>query len=128
MIVHKSAGGFTLIEVLVFIIVSSLLLSTLLLGANNALRKSPTLHNQWIALETAKRCMEWFVDQRRINGFASLTCPSTPSPTACSAPTGFSVSTSIACTTWNSDSEYKTVTVSIAGLAPLSLTMQLGNY
>lgn len=125
---HDSQCGFTLIEVIVFIVVTGLVMSTLLLSANTALRNSPSVSQQWIALQTAKRCMEWFLVQRRVNGYSSLTCPSTPSPSACSAPSGFTVTNSITCQTWNSDAAYKTVTVSVSGLANASISMQLGDY
>lgn len=120
--------GFTLIEIIVFIVISGILMSTILLGSTLALRSSPTVHQQWVALQTAQRCMEWYLQQRRLNGFASLTCPSTPTNANCSAPAGFTVSTSIACTTWNSDTDYKTITVNVTGLATLSLTAQVGDY
>lgn len=122
------AAGFSFIEVLVFIIVSSLLMSVILLGANTALRQSPAVHQQWVAMEVAQQCMEWFINQRSNNGYASLTCPSTPAPTACSAPSGFSASASIACTTWNSDANYKTISVTVSGLASVSMSTQIGNY
>lgn len=128
MIKAKSTTGFSLIEVLVFIVVSSLIMSTLLLSSMQALRAAPTTHNQWVAIQTAQRCMEWFIDQRRLSGYSSLTCPSTPSPGACSAPSGFSVSSDISCTTWNSDANYKTITVSVSGLASVTLSAQIGDY
>tara|TARA_R110000868_G_scaffold290766_5_gene550932 strand:- start:204 stop:590 length:387 start_codon:yes stop_codon:yes gene_type:complete len=128
MISTKQPLGFTLIEVLVFIVVTSLVMSTLLLGAMTALRSAPTTHQQWVAMQTAQQCMEWFLDQRRLLGYSALTCPSTPSPTACTAPTGLSVSTSISCTTWNSDANYKTITVAVSGLASVTLTAQVGSY
>lgn len=125
---HFRQAGFTLIEILVFIIVSSLLMSTLLLGANTALRSSPTVHQQWVAMQVAKKCMEWFLDQRRLNGYSTLTCPSTPTASACTAPSGFSVSNSVACTTWNSDTSYKTITVTVSGLSSASVSTQIGDY
>lgn len=126
--VYKRQYGFALIEVVVFIVVTSLVMSTLLLSANTALRNSPSIHQQWVALQTAKGCMEWFLDQRRLNGYTAISCPSTPSASACSAPAGYSVSTSVACTTWNSDTEFKTITVSVTGLASVSISTQIGNY
>lgn len=125
---NKRHDGFALIEVVVFIVVTSLVMTTLLLSATTALRNSPSIHQQWVALQTAKRCMEWFLDQRRLNGYTALTCPSTPSASACSAPAGYSVSNSVACTTWNSDTEFKTITVSVTGLASVSISTQIGNY
>lgn len=124
----RTQSGFTLIELLVFIIVTSMVMSTLLLGANTALRQSPTIHHQWVALQTAKECMEWFLEQRRLNGYTALTCPSTPSASACSAPTGFTVTNAISCTTWNSDTNFKTITVSVTGDASASISTQIGNY
>jgi type II secretory pathway pseudopilin PulG len=124
----RTQSGFTLIEVLVFIIVTSMVMSTLLLGANTALRQSPTIHQQWVALQTSKECMEWFLNQRRLNGYTALTCPSTPSAATCTAPAGFTVTNAISCTTWNSDSNFKTITVSVTGAASASLSTQIGNY
>lgn len=121
-------AGFTLIEILVFIVVSSLLMSVILVGANTAMRDAPSTHNQWVAIQTARRCMEWFLQQRQLNGYSALTCPSTPSAAACSTPSGYSVSTSVACTTWNSDSGYKTLTVSVSGKSTATLSTQLGEY
>lgn len=124
----KVLSGFTLIELLVFIVISSLVMSTVLLGALQTLRTVPSIHYQWVAIETAQRCMEWFLDQRRLNGYSSLTCPSTPAPAACSAPSGYAVSSSISCTTWNTDANYKTITVSVSGLASVTLTAMVGEY
>ena len=117
-----------MIEILAFIVVSGLLMSVILLGANSALRTTPTVHRQWVAIQTAQECMEWYLEQRRLNGYSALTCPSTPSASACSAPSGSSVSTSIACTTWNSDTNYKTITVTVSGLASAVLSTQVGEY
>ena len=120
--------GFTLIEALVFIVVSGLLLSVLLLGSVTALRKAPNVHQQWLAMQLARQCMEWFIEQRRLNGYTTFSCPSTPSASACAAPSGFSVNTSVSCTTWNSDTHYKTITITVSGLANTSLSAQVGDY
>lgn len=122
----KQQQGFTLIEVIVLIIVTGLLGSTLLLGARTALIKTPDIHQQWRAMQTAQQCMEWFLGKKRLNGYDSITCPSTSTPSACSAPAGFTVSTSITCTTWNNDA-YKTITITVSGLANAALSMQIGN-
>ncbi len=124
---YRHQDGFALIEAVVFIIVTGILLSTLFLSSTTALRNSPTAHQQWIALQTARQCMEWFLGQRRFNGYTALSCPSTPSSSACVVPSGFSVSTSVACTTWNGDPNYKTITVSVSGLSSASLSMQIGD-
>lgn len=120
--------GFTLIEILVFIVVSSLVMSTILLSAFNGLRRAPTVHQQWVAIETARGCVEWFLNQRRLNGYTAISCPSTVTPSACTAPAGYSISTSITCTTWNTDANYKTITINVTGLASASLATQIGSY
>lgn len=124
----KRAQGFTMIEIIVFIVVTGLLVSTMLLGAYQSLQKAPEVHQQVVALQTAERCLEYFLGQTRMNGYATLSCPSTPSATACAAPSGFSVSTSVTCTTWNSDSNFKTITVSVSGASSVSLSTMVGNF
>lgn len=125
---RAKAAGFTLIEVLVFIVVSSLLMTTILLSATTALNSIPAVQNQFVAIQTARQCMEWFLEQRRLNGYTALTCPSTPSASACSAPSGFTVNNTVSCTTWNTDSNYKTITVTVSGLGNASLSAQIGDY
>lgn len=120
--------GFTFIELLVFIVVTGMVATVIMLGATTALRKSPAIQSQWVALETASGCMEWLLNQRRLNGYATWTCPSTPSTSICAAPSGFTVSASVACTTWNSDSNYKIITVSVTGLSSVSLSAQIASY
>lgn len=127
-IMHRLQQGFTLIEVVVFVVISSLLMAVLLLGATTALRSTPAVHQQWVAMQVARQCMEWFLEQRRLNGDASLSCPSTPSSSLCAVPSGYALSTSINCTTWNSDTTYKTITVTVSGLANATLSTQIGSY
>jgi type II secretory pathway pseudopilin PulG len=125
---RQQLKGFTLIEVLAFIIITSLMMTTMLIGGNNALLNAPTTHQQWLATQTARSCMEWFLDQRRLNGYASLTCPSNPTVTACTAPAGLTVSTAITCTSWNGDANYKKITVTVAGQANSTISVLLGLY
>lgn len=125
---HNQERGFTLIEILVFIVVTSMVMTTILMSAQTALRKSPTTHFQLVALHTAQQCIEWFIGQRHLVSYASLVCPSTPTPSACTAPAGFTVSTSIACTTRTGDPNYKTITVTVAGKANASISTLIGSY
>ena len=91
-------NGFTLIEVVIFIIVTSLFATTILATFRIVLLKTPITHQQKIATETARQCMEWFIGQRRLLGYSTLTCPSTPSPSFCTAPTGYTIANNITCT------------------------------
>ncbi len=121
-------SGFTLIELVVFIVVSGLLMGTILLGVNAALNKTPQVHEQWVAINTASGCMETLLEQRRLSGYSVFSCPSTPSTSACVLPSGYTLSASVSCTTWDSDTNYKTMTVSVGGLADASLSTQIGNF
>ncbi|MDX1902415.1 MAG: type II secretion system protein [Gammaproteobacteria bacterium] len=124
----KSQQGFTLIEVVLFIIITGLLASTLLLSFYTSLEKMPTVHQQMIAAQTARRCMEWFIGQRRMNGYSTIPCPSTSVPAFCTAPSGYTMSVNIVCTTLNSDANYKTVTVTVSGNGDAVLTTLLAAY
>ncbi len=128
MIKRMTTAGFTLIEILLFIVISSFLMTIIILSATTALQKSPSTHQQWDALQAARGCMEWFLDQRRLNGYSTLSCPSTPSTTNCNAPSGYTITASVNCTTYSSDTNYKTITVSVSGLASASLSAMIGSY
>ena len=65
--------GFTLIELVLFIIITSLVGSTILLAMITALEKIPSTYQQGVALQTARQCMEWFIGQRRIKRYTTLT-------------------------------------------------------
>ncbi len=121
-------AGFTLIEAIVFIVVVGIMMGSFVIGIRTIIINSPELNNQKVALETARGCLEWYLTQRLLNGYTVYACPSTPAPSNCTAPSGFSVSTNITCTTISGDSNYKTITVSVTGLSKASLTTMIGNY
>lgn len=120
--------GFTLIELVAFIIISGLLGSTILLALITVLQKTPTLFQQQVALQTSSQCMEWFIGQRHLNGFSSITCPSTTVPGFCTTPSGYTLSVNIACTTIGSDSQYKTITVTTSGLGDATISTLIAEY
>lgn len=124
----KKLSGFSLIELVLFIVVTSILSTVILLAFSSPLLKTSTDRQQIIAQQAAKQCMEWFIGQRQLNGFSSLTCPSTPSPSICTGPPGYTVSTSISCTTVNSDSSYMTIAVTVTGLGNAVLTTLIADY
>lgn len=124
---YRHIQGFTLIEVIVFIIITGLVMSTLFVGATFALRSSPEVHEQWVALQAARGCMEWFVQQRRLNGSSQFNCNSSSLPTSfCPVEAGYTITATLTCPTWNSDS-YKMITVTVAGLSNVSLSTQFGD-
>lgn len=120
--------GFTLIELILFIIITGILASTILLSSVTALSKNPRIHSQYIAAVTAERCLEWIIGQRRLNGYSALTCPSSSTPSFCTAPSGFTISTDITCTTLNTDAAFKTVTITVDGPGSIVTTTLLADY
>jgi len=124
----KSQMGFTLIEIIVVIILTGILGNTILIATYTATRSTPAILKTAIALQTAKRCMEWFIGQQRFLGYTSTTCPSTTVPAFCTAPAGYTLTVDIDCTTIAGDANYKTVTVNVTGDGIATLVTLLGNY
>jgi type II secretory pathway pseudopilin PulG len=124
----KSQRGFTLIEVVLFIIITSILVKTLFLTFSNTLTDMPDTHNDLVASQSARHCIEWFIGQRRLLGYSSVTSPSTTVPSFCTQPTGYNLAVSVVNTTLNSDANYKTVTVTVSGKGDAVSSVLLANY
>lgn len=118
----RKMSGFTLIELVLFIIILSILAKTILLALYIGTTKAPATHQNIIARQAAIKCMEWFVGQRRLNGYTSLTCPDTITPSFCTVPNGFTINVNTSCTTINTDANYKTITVTVSGLGDATLS------
>ena len=122
-------SGFSLIELVVFIVITSVLASTVLVTFVTALSKTPIDRQQIIATQTAQQCMEWYLGQRRINGFSNVVCSASPAtPTLCTLPTGYNFTNSITCTTINGDDNYKLITVTVSGAGDATLTSLIADY
>lgn len=124
----KKQQGFTLIEILLLIVVTGILGSTIMLSLNMAAQKTPVLFNYVIAEQTVRQCAEWYLGQRRLNGFNSITCPSTTVPSFCTKPAGYTLAVNVACTTINTDTDYKTITVTVGGAGSASLSVLIADY
>lgn len=124
----ESQQGFTLIEVMVFLIILSILGSAILLTFVAGLQKTPAIRQNMIALVTVQQCMEWFIGQRYLNNYSSITCPSTSVPAFCSAPSGYNMAVDVSCTTINSDSNYKTIAVTVSGLGDATSRLLIADY
>jgi type II secretory pathway pseudopilin PulG len=125
----KNQQGFTLIELVLFIIVTGLLANTILLSIVTAGQKTPVAQQNNSAAQTARRCMEWFIGQRRLLGYSIFSCPSTSVPAFCAAPTGYTVAVNITCApTINSDSNYKTIAITVSGNGNATLTAIVADY
>lgn len=121
----KKFSGFTLIELIIFIVVSGVLATTILLSFFVMLQKTPIIHQEMLATQAAKACMEWYIGQRRINGFSSIACNSSV-PTLCVAPSGYT--TTVACGIYTGDASYEQITVTITGLGATTLNTLIAKY
>lgn len=119
--------GFTLIELVMFIVITSILASGILLSFITAMNKAPVVLQNSIASQTAKQCAEWFLGQRRLNGFNSITCNSVV-PSFCTAPAGYSITSNCVTTTIGSDSNYETITINVSGPGNAGLSLLLADY
>ena len=132
----KRQLGYSLIELVIFIVIVSILAAGLITAFGGALAGAPQATRIDIATQLAQERMELILAQRDALGFAAFTattfdpCTSTPASTqpACtSVPTGYTVSASLA-TNWLGDTNYKVVTVTVGGFAGMTLSALVGNY
>ena len=122
------AAGFTLIELVLFIMVTSIMASTVLLTLRTTMKATPAQHNNYLALQAARGCLDSMLAAKALFGWAYYTCPSSAVPSTCAAPTGYNLAVNVACLTLNTDSAYKSITVSVGGLGSAALTTLIANY
>ena len=105
---------------------------TILISMNTVLTGEATSRRQTVALQTAKQCMEWYLNQRHLNGFSAIVCPSTTVPSFCTPPSGYTISTNVSCTQLYGETgaNYRTVTINVGsgGSNAASLSLLLASY
>lgn len=109
--------GFSLMEVVLFIVVVSVLLAGLVTTFSSSLRDSPRAGELDLVAELAQQRMELILAQRRAAGFAALAdpCVPGPGPAACVPPPGYTVVSSIAAGWGGDPANFKVVTVGVTG-------------
>ncbi len=131
-----SQCGYSLIELVIFIVIMGIIATALFSGFNTALLGSSAPELGANPMQLAQERMELILAQKRVQGFAGLTaatfdpCTSTPPSTqaVCTAiPAGYSVSGALAAN-WGGDSNYKVITVSVTGPGQATLTALVANY
>ena len=123
----RQGDGFSLIEVIVFIVVLGVLAAGLVVAFSSPLRNSPEAGRLDLAAELAQQRMELILAQRRATGFAGFTDPC-PGPAICTPPTGYTVTSSIVSGYGGDPTNYKVVTVSVSGTAAITVTALVANY
>lgn len=126
---RKREYGMTLIEVVIFIVVMGILGTTILSTFYYSLKNTPTVDYNAQAIALAEKRMDIIVGQCRKVGFATFTdlCVGSPSSAVCVIPSGFTVSSTITAN-WNSNANYKVITVTVSGLGSATLTSMVANY
>lgn len=119
--------GFTLIELIVFIVVAALAVATVF-PIVIALKNIEIIPNQTKAQQLIQGRMELILEQRIINGFSTFTDPCTGGspPAACTPPSGYTVSAAM--TNWNGDPNYTVITVTVTGSSQATLTSLVAHY
>ncbi|HEV2614609.1 MAG TPA: prepilin-type N-terminal cleavage/methylation domain-containing protein [Gammaproteobacteria bacterium] len=116
---RKLSSGFTLIELIVFIVIVGIAATTALLSFQTVLSKSPNANHQTTALELAEGRMDIIMGQYYQNGFAGF-ADICPGAAVCMTLTGYTVTSSI-----TGSAPTKTITVTVTGLGSAILTMQV---
>ena len=133
---RKPQTGFSLIELVVFIVVVSILAAALFAGFSGTLQLGAAGPDLSRASRLAQERMELILGQRHALGFAGFTaatfdpCTSSPPSTqdVCAAiPAGYTVSATLA-DNWSSDTDYKVINVAVTGKSDASLTALVANY
>jgi prepilin-type N-terminal cleavage/methylation domain-containing protein len=126
----KKQRGFTLLELIVFIVIVGIVLTGVAVPLVTLLQKLPTNNHQTVALALARERMDLILGQRWSSGFSSFSdpCGGGSPPTICTPPTGYTVTSTIAAVTISGDSNYKTITVTVSGTGSATLVTLVGSY
>lgn len=126
---YSAARGFTLIELIIFIVIVSIMGVALLSAFSTSLRGTPAAGQVTQATQLAQERMELVMAQRRAVGFATFTdpCVPGPGPAACTPPAGYAVAVVIA-GNWNGDTNYRVITVNVTGTSSATATSIVAKY
>lgn len=128
--------GFTLIELIVFIVVASVLATTLYSAFLNALKGAPQAATFSKASDLAQERMELILAQRHQTKFANFTAdsfdpcttlPASTEPPCINIPVDFTVNASLLLS-WNGNTNFKIITVTVNGRGVFDLQTLVANY
>lgn len=121
--------GFSLIELIVFILIIGIIASALLVSFSTILQNAPSSNFQTTAIALAGERMDIILGQKQMQGFSSFSDPCTLStpPAICVSYSGYTISSSIGTITIGGDSGYKVITVTISGKGNVVLQTLVGS-
>lgn len=126
----RACRGFSLIEAIIFIVVTGVMVAALAVAFGGTLRSSPQAGVLDRLAELTQQRMELILAQRRAAGFAAFAdpCVPGPGPAACTVPAGYTVTSSIA-GGWTDPANFKVVTVAVTGgSSTVSTSALVANY
>ena len=126
---RTTARGFTLIELIIFIVIASIMGVALMAVFSTTTRRAPDAGQLTQATQLAQERMELVMAQRRAAGFAAFVDPCTfgTPPAACTPPAGYNVTVAIV-PNWSANANYKQVTVTVTGTSSATATSIVANY
>lgn len=119
-------SGFSLIELIVFIVVIGIAVAAIMVPLNMASEKSPNPNYQTIALQLAQGRMELLLGQRYLKGYVNFAdpCSGGSPPAICTSLTGFTVTSVI-----STISTGREIAVTATGFGTIAvLTARIGDY
>lgn len=118
----KSPHGFTLIELVVFIVILGIAAITVLLSFQTLLTKSPNTNRQTTAIALAEGRMDVIIGQYYQNGFASFSdiCAGGSPAAVCQSQSGYTITSSIV-----NNGASKTITVTVSGLGSAIISTEV---
>ncbi|MDX2165304.1 MAG: prepilin-type N-terminal cleavage/methylation domain-containing protein [Gammaproteobacteria bacterium] len=118
----KISAGFTLIELILFIVIIGIAAIAVLLSFQTLLTKSPNTNRQTTAIILAQSRMDVIMGQYYQNGFASFSdiCSGGSPAAVCQTQTGYTITSSII-----NNGASKTITVTVSGLGDAIITTQV---
>lgn len=124
----KKNGGFTLVELLIFIVLVGIVIG-IFITLNFSLRYIHKVDPQTAAINLAVQRMELILEQKKLLGFDSFQdpCQVNPSLNSCAVPTGYVVNATIDLN-WQGDTNYKVITVQITGDGDAILKTLVAKY
>jgi prepilin-type N-terminal cleavage/methylation domain-containing protein len=119
--------GFTLIELIIFIVVAGVLAAGLAAVFSTGMRGVAAPGQLTQATQIAQERMELMLGRRRAVGFATFADPCPGSALCTPVPAGYTVNTNIA-TGWGGDPNFKVITVTVTGPSSAVFTALVANY
>lgn len=132
----KRSSGYTLIELIIFMVIVTILGTTVFVGFNMALSRENTVVANVRAMFMAQQRMDMIWGQRLQNGFSLFVDPcislfaSPATDNICSKNAfafGYTVSSTIT-SNWNGDPDLTSIVVTVTGPGSATLSSIVGNY